>query len=60
VGFEHRAEAERFLSEFPERLAKFGLEINTEKTRLIELGRFARRDRQSGAREKRGASRFWG
>ena len=43
VGFQHRAEAERFLQEFQERLAKFGLEIHPEKTRLIEFGRFARR-----------------
>ena len=41
VGFEHRGEAERFLEEFQERLAKFGLEIHPEKTRLIEFGRFA-------------------
>jgi hypothetical protein len=42
VGFQHRAEAERFLREFRERLAKFGLEIHPEKTRSIEFGRFAR------------------
>jgi RNA-directed DNA polymerase len=41
VGFQHRAEAERFLKEFQERLQKFGLEIHPEKTRLIEFGRFA-------------------
>jgi len=41
VGFERRAEAERFLEEFRERLAKFGLELNAGKTRLIEFGRFA-------------------
>ena len=41
VGFEHRMEAERFLMEFRERLAKFGLELHPEKTRLIEFGRFA-------------------
>ncbi len=46
VGFEHRAEAERFLKEFQERLAKFGLEIHPEKTRLIEFGRFAQVNRQ--------------
>src|SRR5579872_5367542 len=46
VGFEHRAEAERFLKEFQERLAKFGLEIHPDKTRLIEFGRFAASDRQ--------------
>ncbi len=54
VGFEHRAEAERFLEEFRERLAKFGLELHPEKTRLIEFGRFAaanRRERGEGKPE---------
>lgn len=46
VGFQHRAEAERFLRDFRERLAKFGLEIHPEKTRLIEFGRFAASDRR--------------
>jgi len=46
VGFEHRIEAERFLEEFRERLAKFGLELHADKTRLIEFGRFAARTRQ--------------
>ena len=49
VGFENRREAERFLEAFRERLAKFGLELHPEKTRLIEFGRFAAQDR-----EKRG------
>src|ERR1700688_4851174 len=31
VGFENRAEAERFLEEFRERLAKFGLELHADK-----------------------------
>jgi group II intron reverse transcriptase/maturase len=46
VGFESRAEAERFLEEFRERLAKFGLELHAEKTRLIEFGRFAAQNRK--------------
>jgi group II intron reverse transcriptase/maturase len=46
VGFEDRTEAERFLVAFRERLAKFGLELNLEKTRLIEFGRFAAQDRE--------------
>src|SRR5215471_7472714 len=46
VGCEHRTEAELFLAEFQERLAKFGLELHAEKTRPIEFGRFAARDRQ--------------
>ena len=41
VGFENLTEAERFLREFQERLAKFGLELQAEKTRLIRFGRFA-------------------
>ena len=46
VGFEQRTDAERFLKEFQVRLAKFGLEMHPEKTRLIELGRFAQVNRQ--------------
>jgi RNA-directed DNA polymerase len=46
VGFESRTEAERFLNEFRERLAKFGLELHPEKTRLIQFGRFAAQNRK--------------
>src|SRR5437867_2263317 len=46
VGFEHRVEAERFLTELRERFARFGLELHPDKTRLIEFGRFADRDRR--------------
>src|SRR5258708_11896686 len=46
VGFQHRTEAEQFLKQFRERLAKFGLELHPDKTRLIEFGRFAARDRK--------------
>jgi hypothetical protein len=35
VGFQHRADAERFLEELRERLAKFGLALHADKTRLI-------------------------
>ena len=52
LGFQHRAEAERFLREFRERLAKFGLELHTDKTRLIEFGRFAARDRKQRGQGK--------
>src|SRR6266436_7096859 len=46
VGFQHRTEAEQFLKQFWERLAKFGLELHPDKTRLTEFGRFAARDRK--------------
>ena len=52
VGFQHRDDAERFLAELRDRLAKFGLELATEKTRLIEFGRYAAERRQ-----KRGLGR---
>ncbi len=54
VGFEHRAEAERFQVELTERLKKFNLELKAEKTRLIEFGRFAathRKQRKAGRPE---------
>src|SRR5450631_1231446 len=52
VGFQHRTDAERFLKEFRERLAKFGLELHPDKTRLIEFGRFAARDRKARGERK--------
>jgi RNA-directed DNA polymerase len=45
LGFQYRADADRFLSSLRERLGKFGLELNPDKTRRIEFGRFAERDR---------------
>jgi group II intron reverse transcriptase/maturase len=46
LGFQHRADAERFLESFRERLRKFGLELHPDKTRLIEFGRFAEQNRK--------------
>jgi len=60
VGFQHKDEAERFLREFAERLAKFGLELHPEKTRLIEFGRFARVNRQERGEGKPESFAFLG
>jgi group II intron reverse transcriptase/maturase len=46
LGFQYRADAVRFLKDLQERFAKFGLELHQEKTRLIEFGRYAAKDRQ--------------
>jgi len=46
LGFQYRAEAERFLEHFRERLGKFGLELHPGKTRLVEFGRFAEQNRE--------------
>ena len=52
VGFQNRAEAERFLEAFRGRLAKFGLELNEAKTRLIRFGRFAALNREERGQGK--------
>src|SRR3989454_4012627 len=41
VGFEHETDARRFLDEMRKRLQEFALSLHSEKTRLIEFGRFA-------------------
>jgi RNA-directed DNA polymerase len=46
LGFQHLTDADRFLTEFRERLAKFGLELHPDKTRRIEFGRFAESNRK--------------
>jgi group II intron reverse transcriptase/maturase len=52
AGFEHQADAQRFLADLRKRFAKFGLELHPGKTRLIEFGRHAAR-----ARAARGAGK---
>jgi RNA-directed DNA polymerase len=47
AGFEHQADAQQFLSDLRERLAKFSLELHPDKTRLIEFGRNAARARKA-------------
>jgi RNA-directed DNA polymerase len=49
IGFEHEAEARRFWDAMRERLREFSLTLHPDKTRLIEFGRHAARNR-----EKRG------
>ena len=46
VGFQHEADGRRFLDEMRKRLQEFALSLHPEKTRLIEFGRFAARDRK--------------
>ena len=41
LGFEHEAEARRFLGALKARLEKFSLALHPDKTRLIAFGRFA-------------------
>jgi RNA-directed DNA polymerase len=45
VGFQYVSDANAFLNELRERLAKFGLSLHPEKTRLIAFGRFVAKRR---------------
>jgi RNA-directed DNA polymerase len=45
LGFQHQSDAERFRKDLERRLAKFGLALNSEKTRLVRFGRFAAQQR---------------
>jgi len=45
-GFERGSDAKTFLAALRERMEKFGLALHPGKTRLIEFGRFADRDRR--------------
>jgi RNA-directed DNA polymerase len=59
LGFQHLDDADRFLTEFRERLAKFGLELHPDKTRRIEFGGSPSK---TGNREEKGSRRrsiFW-
>jgi RNA-directed DNA polymerase len=52
VGFQFRSDAARFVDELRQRLQKFGLELHPQKTRIIEFGRFAARNRKAQGRGK--------
>ena len=60
VGFEHEADAERFLSEMRARMEQFGLSLHPHKTRLIEFGRHrGGESRASGVLANRRRSTSW-
>ena len=45
--FQYKEDAEKFLKAIKERLANFEMELEPEKTRLLEFGRFAEENRKS-------------
>ena len=46
IGFQSEADAKRFRAELAERFGKFSLELHPDKTRLLEFGSFAVRNRK--------------
>lgn len=59
-GFQYKSDAQKFLEGITKRLARFHLELNAEKTRLIEFGRFAADNRRAGGKDKPEAFDFLG
>jgi len=45
--FQNKWEAEKFYGDLIERFAKFGLEIAPDKTKILEFGRFAKKNRKT-------------
>jgi RNA-directed DNA polymerase len=60
VGFEHRDDAEQFLTELRERFARFGLALHPDKTRLLEFGRHAASNRRARCEGKPESFNFLG
>lgn len=52
MGFQYQSDAQKFLWDLKERFARFGLELHSEKTRLIEFGRFAVQSRAARGQKK--------
>jgi group II intron reverse transcriptase/maturase len=60
MGFQYPNEAEEFLRLLKGRLGKFGLALHPEKTRLLEFGRFAARNRKERGQGKPETFNFLG
>ena len=52
VGFQYEQDARAMRSAMAERLAKFGLELHPDKTRVIRFGRYARKDSVRDGRKR--------
>jgi group II intron reverse transcriptase/maturase len=60
IGFEHEADALRFLDAMRTRLEEFALSLHPDKTRLIEFGRFAATNRKRRGLDKPETFQFLG
>lgn len=60
VGFQHREDAERFLTELRDRFATFGLELHPDKTRIVPFGPRVWARWRAGRGQKPGTFNFLG
>jgi len=49
--FQYKDDAERMYRVLPERMAKYGLELAMDKTKILEFGRFAQQNSKDGSTE---------
>ncbi len=52
AGFQYKWEAEKYYDELKKRMAKFNLELEESKSRLLEFGRFAENNRKARGKGK--------
>ncbi len=52
IGAQTKPEADKILKEIKERLSKFGLDVSSEKTRIIEFGRYAEQNSKNRGKRK--------
>jgi group II intron reverse transcriptase/maturase len=60
VGFQEKSDAKQFRAELTERMRKFNLELHPEKTRLLEFGPFAGKNRKQRGEGKPETFNFLG
>jgi group II intron reverse transcriptase/maturase len=60
LGFQHRGVAQQFLKDLRKRLAEFGLELHRDKTRLLEFGPYAAKNRREAGLGKPETFNFLG
>ena len=58
--FQYKEEAEKYIRSVKKRLGKFGLEISEEKTKMIEFGRYASKNRKARGERKAETFEFLG
>jgi len=60
LGFQYADQAERYLEALRDHLRQYGLELNEDKTKMIEFGRYARQDRAKRGKGKAETFTFLG
>lgn len=60
LGFQYRSDAVRLLEEMRERFRKFNLELHPQKTRIVEFGSFAAKNRKDRSGKKPEVFHFLG